>query len=286
MPELIEKCPELSAEEIVWFVKNKYNIDSSVQRLVSFDDQNFLVTDKRNIRYILKISNTKEKKEFLEAQIAAFKYLNKNCSNYHFPNHIETTDGKIILTIIDDSGTRYFVRLLSYLKGTFWGNLKNHSVNSLQNFGEFLATMNKSLLDFDHPAVHRKFEWDLQNTLYASDRLKYIKSSYKRRIAEYYLLQFETHVLPQLRLLRSSVIHGDANDVNVLIEDELKAGSKMFGKIRSYGDPRGCTVEKVDDGLTVRFDEPLFAPSGGQRLVLYNSLDYVVAGAKMMSFCD
>jgi len=88
---------------------------------------------------------------------------------------------------------------------------------------------------------------------------------------------------------RSEVSHSVivADNVNVLIEDELKAGSKLFGKIRSYGDPRSCTVVDADKNtLVVRFDEPLFAPSGGQRVVLYNGLDHVVAGGKISSFSD
>jgi len=226
-----EKCPNFPLEEIKKFVKKFYHIDGTIQRLVGYDDQNFLITDKNN-QYIVKISNTIEKREFLQAQINVLQYLKKNCSNYQFPNHVATTTGENILTIKDDSGTSFFIRLLSYINGTFLGDLR-HSENILFKFGEFLASMDKSLLDFDHAAFHRDLTWDLKNTLQAYDRLQFIKSPSKRRIVEYFLLQFETHVLPQLYLLRSSVIHGDANDLNVLISqtnsDEKIAGIIDFG---------------------------------------------------------
>jgi 4-aminobutyrate aminotransferase-like enzyme/Ser/Thr protein kinase RdoA (MazF antagonist) len=234
MPVLEEKCPLFSILEIKKFVKKYYNLDGTIQQLVSFDDQNFLVTNKENIRYVLKISNTREKKEFLEAQVEVFKFLKMNCSDYQFPTHIESIDEKIILRIADNSGTKYFVRLLSYVNGVFLGELENHSENILYKFGEFLAAMDKSLLAFDSPATHRDLDWDLKNTLLSYDRLDFIKSSPKRRAVEYFLLQFETHVLPNLRYLRSSVIHGDANDLNVLIFQSNS--EKKISGIIDFGD--------------------------------------------------
>jgi len=70
-----------------------------------------------------------------------------------------------------------------------------------------------------------------------------------------------------------------ANQINVLIPEQMVTDRRYFGKIRSYGDPRPCKL--VDAGeidMTVEFDEPQFAPCPGQRLVLYNSDDNIVAG--------
>ena len=70
-----------------------------------------------------------------------------------------------------------------------------------------------------------------------------------------------------------------AGETNVLIVEELREGASLHGKIRSYGDPRPCKVIGVsEDEVAVEFDEPQFAPSPGQKLVLYNDSDYVVAG--------
>ncbi|HUV67355.1 MAG TPA: tRNA 2-thiouridine(34) synthase MnmA [Sedimentisphaerales bacterium] len=70
-----------------------------------------------------------------------------------------------------------------------------------------------------------------------------------------------------------------ADRINALIPEELVAGRPMFGKIRSYGEPQPCTLAGVGQaGLTVEFDRPQFAPCPGQRLVLYNRDDNIVAG--------
>jgi len=70
-----------------------------------------------------------------------------------------------------------------------------------------------------------------------------------------------------------------ANQINTLIPEELVAGSQLFGKIRSYGEPQGCKLVNVNKtAITVEFDQPQFAPCPGQRLVLYNSAGYIIAG--------
>ncbi len=70
-----------------------------------------------------------------------------------------------------------------------------------------------------------------------------------------------------------------AEKVNVMIPGEFIAGRQFFGKIRSYGNPRLCGLIDFDGArMTVEFDQPQFAPCPGQRLVLYNSEDNIVAG--------
>jgi tRNA-specific 2-thiouridylase len=75
-----------------------------------------------------------------------------------------------------------------------------------------------------------------------------------------------------------------ASQINVLMPEELVAGQRVFGKIRSYGDPAPCTIiETGENGITVEFDEPRFAPCPGQRLVLYDGDDNIIAGGTIFS---
>jgi tRNA-specific 2-thiouridylase len=74
-----------------------------------------------------------------------------------------------------------------------------------------------------------------------------------------------------------------ANQVNALIPDELVTGGQFFGKVRSYVDSHPCKLIDVNENaMTVEFDQPQFAPCPGQRLVLYNSKDYLVAGGTIV----
>jgi tRNA-uridine 2-sulfurtransferase len=70
-----------------------------------------------------------------------------------------------------------------------------------------------------------------------------------------------------------------ADRVNVLVDGEYKAGSKLFGKIRSGGYPKPCKLASVcKNEMAAEFDELQFGPCPGQRLVLYDKSDNIVAG--------
>jgi tRNA-specific 2-thiouridylase len=74
-----------------------------------------------------------------------------------------------------------------------------------------------------------------------------------------------------------------AADVNALLPEKLVPGVTLFGKIRSYGEPRPCRiVELTAEHMTAEFDEPQFAPCPGQRLVLYDQADTLVAGGTIV----
>ena len=67
--------------------------------------------------------------------------------------------------------------------------------------------------------------------------------------------------------------------VNVLKAETLERAEILFGKIRSTGEPSPCRLARWEGvRLTVDFDEPQFAPAPGQKLVLYDAREQVVAG--------
>ena len=74
-----------------------------------------------------------------------------------------------------------------------------------------------------------------------------------------------------------------ADKINTLIPDDLIKDKNIFGKIRSYSDPQPCKLIDVSKTkITVEFDQPQFAPCPGQRIVLYNTDDNVIAGGTII----
>jgi tRNA-specific 2-thiouridylase len=70
-----------------------------------------------------------------------------------------------------------------------------------------------------------------------------------------------------------------AEQMNVLMPQQLVENKNLYGKIRSYGDPNQCTLlEFTQNKVTVEFAEPQFAPCPGQKLVLYNGDESIVTG--------
>jgi Ser/Thr protein kinase RdoA (MazF antagonist) len=90
-----------------------------------------------------------------------------------------------------------------------------------------------ALLDFDRAAIHRDFHWDLANwKTVIGGYSKLISDEVLRAAVLDYAKVFETDVARVLPRLRRSVIHGDTNDYNILINDEC---SEIVGII-DFGD--------------------------------------------------
>ncbi len=165
---------------------------------------------------------------FFYAQVSIVNHLQKSPVAGYFQQYFLNTDGSEI-TKLTKGGTDYYLRILSYLDGGFWVTYANKNDILLEDLGRFVGKMDKALVGFSHPAIHRHYTWDISTTMDASQRLTYKTDHEKRRIAGYFILQFETVVLPQLALLRKAYIHNDANDYNVLVQDNAVKGLIDFG---------------------------------------------------------
>lgn len=74
-----------------------------------------------------------------------------------------------------------------------------------------------------------------------------------------------------------------AEDANVLIPELAHEGQALYGKIRSQGELSQCLLtEACGHNISVLFDEVQFAPTAGQRLVLYDDQDRVVLGGTIL----
>jgi Ser/Thr protein kinase RdoA (MazF antagonist) len=174
----------------------------TAERLPSERDQNFLLTDDSGQQFVLKIANTAESRSFLEAQNAVLDYLAERVSFCQ----------RVIGEMAEFAG--HFVRVVTYLPGVPLAEIKPHTPGLLNDFGQKLGQLSRALADFDHPAVHRDFYWDL---------------AHGNRIVNAYAPLIEDAKLRELVLkcrfepeteLRRSIIHGDANDYNVLVDPD------------------------------------------------------------------
>ncbi|MFC2088302.1 aminotransferase class III-fold pyridoxal phosphate-dependent enzyme [Calditrichota bacterium] len=222
-------------EEIRLFAEKLYGIKASVKPMVSDIGQNFRLTHKSGNEYVFKIANPAERKEMLEAQNQAMEFVTKNCANIRCPQIIKTISGDQITTVASVKRNTYLARMLDYIPGKFLADVQLQTPQLLYKFGSVLGAMDKALSDFYHPAANRYWHWDLKN---ASDLIHYtdfITDRNNRRLVEYFLLQFDTEVLPQLKGFRESVIHNDPNDHNILVNQSAKGEYKISGII-DFGD--------------------------------------------------
>ena len=210
--QLLQNTPGFDLEAAIEIAEEYFGLRVSARELPSERDQNFLLTDASGGKFVLKIANALESRALLEAQNAVLDHLADRVS--FCP--------RVVSGIRIKSG--YLVRLMTYLPGVPLAEVQ-HSPALLRDLGSKLGQLDRALADFDHPAVHRDFHWDLANG--------------NRVISEYGHLIEDTHLREavlscrfQLTTdLRRSVIHGDANDYNVLVESDRVTGLIDFGDI-------------------------------------------------------
>ena len=214
--------------DITILVKQYYHLDVEVKMLNGYDELNFLLKDTNSKKYILKIATDEHGYHFLDAQVKILNHLSSGRVADRLQQYIQTDNGQYLITLQKD-GTNYYLRLLTFLEGDFWVDATVHSDKLLLDLGSFLGQMDEALKDFKHPAMHRHYYWDIANTMDAGRFLHHIKDHERRRIAGYFLLQFEMEVLPKQFSLRTAYAHNDANDYNVLVRGDKVVGLIDFG---------------------------------------------------------
>ena len=130
----------------------------------------------------------------------------------------------------------HFVRLLTWLPGEPLGTLGDRSRALFEDFGSKLGQVSRALASFDHPAAHRRFHWDLSS---AEEIVRRYQGVMKDETLKALVLRLTGYVMHRdyatLGRLRRSVIHGDANDYNVLVDHVAGAAPSVSGFI-DFGD--------------------------------------------------
>jgi len=191
-----------------------FGIRGCAQSLPSERDQNFLLTDSAGEKFVLKIANGLESRAFLEAENAVLKHVGSRVSFCQSP-----------VSSVVTLGDTYFARLVRYLRGVPLAEVQPQSSELLGDLGRKLGQLDHALSDFDHPAVHRDLHWDLANGNRIIDEYStLIQDVALRDLVLRCRVEFKSGV-------RRSVIHGDANDYNVLVDPEqmIVTGLLDFG---------------------------------------------------------
>lgn len=228
--------PNFTEQDAMQFADELFNIQGVAQELPSERDRNFYIKTKSGEEYVLKIAATSEKREILDFQNAAMNHLRKQKSTVNYPQVQKSRTGDSIVTISDTKARLHFIRVLSHLPGKVFAKVTPHSPDLLFNLGKFIGQMSHDLSGFSHLATQRDLYWDLKNAVSVITQHKgLITDPDKRDLVEYFQQLFETHVQPALPQLRTSVIHNDSNDYNIIIDQAHIPQERRFGII-DFGD--------------------------------------------------
>ncbi|MBN1450448.1 MAG: aminotransferase class III-fold pyridoxal phosphate-dependent enzyme [Anaerolineales bacterium] len=234
---ILDHAPVFSLDDAVQITQRLYHLHVTAKFLSSERDQNFLLQTENGERFVLKIANATEERIMLEAQNEVMGHLAKHVE--FCPKVVPTKNGEEITSVQSATGAAHFVRLVTHLPGTLLGNVKRHSDGLLYDLGFKIGQLTAALQDFDHPALHRDFHWDLANGLGIVRKNGELIEEVKLRETVFQLASaFEKHTAPLLLGLRQSVVHNDANDYNLLAgggNDPYTKNQSIVGLI-DFGD--------------------------------------------------
>ena len=111
-----------------------------------------------------------------------------------------------------------------------------HTPALLADFGALLGRLDQAFTGFAHLATRRAFYWDLEQAEDTVGKcIVHIDRPSGRALVEGFLSRFQDHVAPRIAGLRSSVIHNDANDHNVVVSQDAASAPHVVGII-DFGD--------------------------------------------------
>jgi 4-aminobutyrate aminotransferase-like enzyme/Ser/Thr protein kinase RdoA (MazF antagonist) len=241
---LVQHTPFFTEKEASDFVLKIYGYNVQAEPLPSERDQNFRITTDTGDQYVLKIANALETRDVLEAQNDAMTLLSDKTA--FSPAVVPSLDNETLSEVSSKQGTLHFVRMVSFLPGTPLGDTKRHSDDLLRSIGNCLGQIDGAFAEFDHPATHRDFHWDLANALDVVRKYSsLIEDPALKNLIKRFADRFAKDVVPLLPKLRKSVIHNDANDYNIIVgggADVYTRNKQVVGVI-DFGDMvHSCTV--------------------------------------------
>jgi 4-aminobutyrate aminotransferase-like enzyme/Ser/Thr protein kinase RdoA (MazF antagonist) len=252
---LLESAPEFAEEEARRVLAEHYGIVGRLRSLPSERDQNFRVDRSATERFVLKIANATDDPALLDAQSRMLEHLEDRVDLC--PRLVPTAKGENVVRISGKGDRSHLVRLVTYIDGEPLGTVESRPPGLLTDLGRSLGRLDRALADFDHPALHRIFYWDLARGLKVIRQyLALVDDPGTRDLVRHLTGDFERVTVPRLGSLRTGVIHNDPNDHNVIVR-ETGDGPRVAGLIDLGDAVHSYTVGELAIGIAYAIlDQP------------------------------
>lgn len=207
--------PALDADAVAALLVEHYDLRGTLSPLPGERDQNFRVVDAAGQGWVAKVALPDEESAFV-MQAALLAHVAAVDPTLAIPRLRPSQHGQAIVPIAHD-GRSYRLRVVSWLEGTPLAE-SPRSHEQLRAVGRTAGRLARALRSFGHPGAHRALDWDIARTLLSRPRLAHVEDPDRRARLARALDDFEVRVTPRLPALRHSVVHGDLNDWNVLVD--------------------------------------------------------------------
>lgn len=201
------------------WARERFGIDAFATELPGEIDRNVLLTAGDGSRWVLKLATAETARDEIECQHAVLEHLEDSDLCDLVPRLVRDHEGSVTSAVRTAAGDEGLLRIVTYLPGRPLAKLDRPTAELRREIGCTLGRLDRVLASFDHPGAHRHLNWNLANILDLRGLVEALEPDLQPLVAAG-LDAFESQVLPRLADLPRSIIHNDANDHNLLVEEQ------------------------------------------------------------------
>ena len=176
---------------------------------------------------VVKVADEATDPELVSLRAGALTHLGGRVGEIGIPVVLPTRTGDPWTEVAVD-GARRRVWRISWLEGRSFLDVRPRRAALLRHLGSTLARLDAALEGFDHPLLDRDHPWDPARAGWLADALPALEEGADREIVAAVVARWPD-LERRLRGLPEAVIHGDANDHNLFVEDVV-SGKISFRK--------------------------------------------------------
>ena len=208
-----------SFKEIQKLVNINYGFTCTLKKLDGEKDFNYRLITKKGETYYLKIYPKNTDLNFIIFQTKLLNHLSKK-PGLKTPKNLLSKSGSNYSVFRDKKGFIRYFRINSWIEGRLWSKINPITNNLRFELGKEAALITKKLKNFKSDFANSEMQWDISNSLWTKQYLKFIKRSSERKIIKPFQNKFEEK-LTKFKKLRKSFIHNDVNDNNIIVSNSL-----------------------------------------------------------------
>ena len=226
--------PQVELSQVSFWLQERYGLAGELTELPGEVDRNLLLSASNGFVGIVKIALEEGARESLDAQAAVLERLGESELARLVPRIIPDREGQLTIAVTSDDERACRLRVVSYLIGRPLVEQQHRPPSLHREIGRTLGHLDRALQHFDHPGCHRPFVWDLTRALDLRPLLQAVEPE-RLALLSSALERVEQRLIPHVDELRTSVIHHDANDHNLLVKPDDDGTPRLCGLI-DFGD--------------------------------------------------
>lgn len=228
----------LTLEAALALADRHWRVRGEARVLPSYADQNFRISSGQG-DYVLKVAHPSWAHADLDLENQAMLTLAAREPSLQWPRVMPGVDGGYLLALPTEDGVRH-VRLLSFVPGMTYAEAvasvsPGHRAALHESLGRAVGLLIRGLAGFRHPAAGRAQDWNLMKLPDVRDEIAHIEDDALRAIVAAQVASFCAQLPAWRTQLPVTVLHNDANDLNVIVALDGQGGGQVSAVI-DFGD--------------------------------------------------